>query len=46
MPVCEVCGSDDGKAFEVIAAGERHTFDSCERALHEMSPCVGIVAAR
>jgi hypothetical protein len=28
MPVCEVCGNDYDKAFQVIRDGEAHTFDS------------------
>jgi hypothetical protein len=35
---CEVCGNDYDKAFEVVAAGERHTFDSFECAIHALAP--------
>jgi hypothetical protein len=28
MAACEVCGNDHYLSFEVIAAGDRHTFDS------------------
>jgi Rieske Fe-S protein len=38
MAECEVCGNDYDKAFEVIAAGERHVFDSFECAIHRMAP--------
>ncbi len=38
MAQCEVCGNDYDKAFEVVAAGERHTFDSFECAIHRMAP--------
>ena len=38
MGKCEVCGNDYDKAFEVIAAGARHTFDSFECAIHAMAP--------
>jgi Rieske Fe-S protein len=38
MATCEVCGNDYDKAFEVVAAGERHTFDSFECAIHMMAP--------
>ena len=38
MAVCEVCGNDYDMSFEVIAAGERHTFDSFECAIHKMAP--------
>ena len=38
MAVCDVCGNDYDKAFEVIAAGEHHTFDSLECAVHRLAP--------
>lgn len=38
MPQCEVCGNEYDKAFEVIAAGTRHVFDSLECAIHRMAP--------
>lgn len=38
MAECEVCGNDYDKAFEVVAAGERHVFDSFECAIHKMAP--------
>jgi hypothetical protein len=38
MARCEVCGNDYDKAFEVIADGESHTFDSFECAIHAMAP--------
>ena len=38
MARCEVCGNDYDKAFEVVAAGESHTFDSFECAIHRMAP--------
>jgi hypothetical protein len=34
----EVCGNDYDKAFELIAAGQRHIFDSFECATHRMAP--------
>jgi uncharacterized Zn finger protein len=30
MAVCEVCGNDYDKSFEVVTAGTRHVFDSFE----------------
>jgi hypothetical protein len=30
MAQCEVCGNDYDKAFQVLAAGATHTFDSFE----------------
>jgi Rieske Fe-S protein len=38
MAVCEVCGNDYDMSFEVIAAGQRHVFDSFECAIHRMAP--------
>ncbi|MGH7477829.1 MAG: hypothetical protein ACRELD_16300 [Longimicrobiales bacterium] len=38
MGVCEVCGNEYDKSFEVMRAGERHTFDSFECAIHAMAP--------
>ena len=38
MAKCEVCGNDYYLSFEVIAAGERHTFDSFECAIHKLAP--------
>ena len=38
MSTCEVCGNDYDKAFEVVAAGQRHVFDSFECAIHRMAP--------
>ncbi|MBZ5582191.1 MAG: hypothetical protein LAQ30_08310 [Acidobacteriia bacterium] len=38
MAVCEVCGNDYDKSFEVNAAGQRHTFDSFECAIHALAP--------
>lgn len=35
---CEVCGNDYDKSIQVEAAGERHTFDSFECAVHMMAP--------
>ena len=38
MARCEVCGNEYDKSFEVVAAGERHVFDSFECAIHRMAP--------
>jgi hypothetical protein len=35
---CEVCGNDYHLAFEVVAAGQHHVFDSFECAIHRMAP--------
>jgi hypothetical protein len=41
MGTCEVCGNEYDKAFEVIAAGDRHVFDSFECAIHALAPVCG-----
>ena len=38
MAVCEMCGNDYDKAFDVVVAGESHTFDSFECAIHALAP--------
>jgi nitrite reductase/ring-hydroxylating ferredoxin subunit len=38
MAVCELCGNDYDKAFEVTLGGESHTFDSFECAIHALAP--------
>lgn len=38
MPVCETCGNDYDKAFQVIKEGRSHTFDSFECAVQAMAP--------
>jgi hypothetical protein len=38
MAVCEVCGNDYPRSFEVHAAGARHVFDSFECAIHRLAP--------
>ncbi|HUP66266.1 MAG TPA: hypothetical protein VM557_13395 [Thermoanaerobaculia bacterium] len=38
MAVCEVCGNDYDKSFEVIARGSKHVFDSLECAAHKLAP--------
>ncbi len=38
MAVCEVCGNDYDKAFEVRRAGEAHVFDSFECAIQALAP--------
>ena len=38
MPICEVCGNDYDKAFDVVRDGESHTFDSFECAIHALAP--------
>jgi hypothetical protein len=38
MAVCEVCGNEYDKAFEVSRNGESHVFDSFECAIHALAP--------
>jgi hypothetical protein len=38
MAKCEVCGNDYDKSFTVTKAGESHTFDSFECAIHALAP--------
>lgn len=38
MAVCDVCGNDYDKAFQVLLGGEKHTFDSFECAIHALAP--------
>jgi Rieske Fe-S protein len=38
MTVCEVCGNDYDKSFQVIRAGSTHTFDSFECAIFALAP--------
>lgn len=38
MAKCEVCGNDYYLSFEVITAGNTHTFDSFECAIHKLAP--------
>lgn len=38
MAKCEVCGNNYDKSFTVTMAGEAHTFDSFECAIHLLAP--------
>lgn len=38
MSVCEVCGNDYDKTFEVRMAGRTHNFDSFECAIAALAP--------
>jgi hypothetical protein len=38
MGICEVCGNDYDKSFDVIRNGETHTFDAFECAIHALAP--------
>lgn len=36
--VCEVCGNEYDKCFEILIAGELHIFDCFECAIHALAP--------
>ena len=38
MGVCEVCGNEYDKSFEVVRGDDRHVFDSFECAIHRLAP--------
>jgi hypothetical protein len=38
MAVCERCGNDYDKAFQVVMNGRSHTFDSFECAIAMLAP--------
>ncbi|HET9472501.1 MAG TPA: hypothetical protein VFO82_01330 [Steroidobacteraceae bacterium] len=38
MPVCDVCGNDYDKSFELVSGGKRHVFDSFECAIQAIAP--------
>jgi hypothetical protein len=38
MAICETCGNDYDKAFQVIKEGRTYTFDSFECAIHALAP--------
>ena len=38
MPVCDRCGNDYDKSFQVLQAGRTHTFDSFECAIQALAP--------
>ena len=38
MAQCETCGNEYDKSFEVIMAGQTHTFDSFECAIQALAP--------
>jgi phage terminase large subunit GpA-like protein len=38
MSKCQVCGNQYDKSFDVVMAGQSHTFDSFECAIHALAP--------
>jgi hypothetical protein len=41
MAICETCGNDYDKAFQVKMNGAIHIFDSFECAIHALAPNCG-----
>jgi len=41
LPLCETCGNDYDKAFQVVMDGHAHTFDSFECAIQALAPTCG-----
>ena len=46
MAICEVCGNDYDKSFEITQGDESHTFDSFECAIHSLAPQCAHCACR
>lgn len=46
MAICDVCGNDYDKSFEVTKDGETHTFDAFECAIHALAPTCGHCGCR
>lgn len=38
MAMCQVCGNDYDKSFDIRMNGKTHTFDSFECAIHALAP--------
>lgn len=38
MALCDQCGNDYDKTFQVVSAGETYTFDSFECAIQRLAP--------
>ena len=38
MAVCEACGNDYARSFEVVMNGRAHVFDSFECAIRQLAP--------
>ena len=46
MSVCEFCGNDYDKSFEVTMAGATHIFDSFECAVQTLAPMCSTCGVR
>jgi hypothetical protein len=38
MPICDACGNDYDRTFQVVMKGKTHTFDSFECAIDKLAP--------
>jgi len=38
MAICDMCGNDYDKSFQIVQAGKSYTFDSYECAIHMLAP--------
>ncbi|HUG45662.1 MAG TPA: hypothetical protein VMK31_04005 [Sphingomicrobium sp.] len=38
MPICDTCGNNYDKSFEVVMHGKKHVFDSFECAISALAP--------
>jgi len=46
MAICEVCGNDYDKSFEILMGGKGHVFDSFECAIYALAPKCGHCGCR
>ena len=40
MAICEHCGNEYDKSFQVVMSGKTHNFDSYECAVHALAPSI------
>jgi hypothetical protein len=38
MGICDMCGNEYDKTFQIVKDGQTHTFDSFECAIHALAP--------
>lgn len=46
MGLCQVCGNEYDKSFEVVTQDGAHVFDSFECAIHQLAPTCGRCGCR
>ena len=46
MATCDTCGNEYDRAMQITVAGETHTFDSFECAIHALAPPCGHCGCR